>query len=48
MLKERIIWKSKKTVTYLGHQLKVEGVKPNSVKVETIDNIKMPVDISEI
>jgi hypothetical protein len=37
---------AKNTVTYFGHQLKAEKVKPNSVKVEAINNMKIPVDIS--
>jgi hypothetical protein len=32
----------------LGHQLKIERMKPNSIKVEAINNMKIPVDISKI
>jgi hypothetical protein len=39
---------AKNIVTYLDHQLKAEKVKPNSIKVEAINNMKMPVDISGI
>jgi hypothetical protein len=39
---------TKNTVIYLSYQLKAERVKLNSVKIETIDNMKTPVDISKI
>jgi hypothetical protein len=33
-------------VTYLNYQLKEEKIKANFVKVEAIDKMKIPVDIS--
>ena len=41
--KDKCVFKVKE-VTYIGHKLKQEGIKPDDVKVRTIEDMPAPTD----